>query len=60
MPVNFGNAIEVSKVIPIDGINEMRTLYFGGALLLALIFERLTFLIFLEKNMFFEVLRLLL
>ena len=44
MPVNFGNAIEVSKVIPIDGINEVIRLYSGGALFFALILEKLTFL----------------
>ena len=50
MPVNFGNAIEVSKVIIIDGINEVRRLYFGGVLLFALILEKLTFL---RKKMVF-------
>ena len=51
MPVNFRNAIGVSKVIPIDGINEVIRLYFGGALLFALILEKLTFL---KKLIFFE------
>ena len=44
MPVNFGNAIGVSKVMHIDGINEVRKLCFGDALLSALILEKLTFL----------------
>ena len=51
MPVNFRNETVVSKVIPIDGINETRRLYFGGALLFALILKKLTFL---RKNDFFE------
>ena len=57
MPVNFENIYIVSKVIPIDGMSEVRRLYFGGALLFALILEKLTFLRkktdFLEKYYFF-------
>ena len=63
MPVNFGNAIIVSKVIAIDGINELRRPCFGGVLLFALILEKLSFLKkvdLLKKYMFFEVLRFLL
>ena len=63
MPVNFGIAVGVSKVIHIDGINEVRRFYFGGALLFALFLEKLTFFekvdIF-ENLFFFEVLRFLL
>ena len=44
MPVNFGNAIVVLKVIHINVINKVRRLCFGGALLFALILEKLTFL----------------
>ena len=61
MPVIFGHAIEVSTVIIIDGINEVRRLSSRDALLVALILEKL----FFEKNIifldfFFEVLRFLL
>ena len=51
MPVNFGNAVRVQKVIHRNVINEVRKLCFGGALLRALILEKLTFL---EKTRFFE------
>ena len=36
----FLNAIEASKVIYTDIINEMRRLCFGGALLFALLFQK--------------------
>ena len=63
MPVNFGNTIGVSKIIHINVINEVRRLCFRGALLFALILEKLTFLrktCFFGKYIFFEVLRFLL
>ena len=43
VPVIFGNAIRVWKVIAIDVVNEDRRLCFGGALLSALILEKLRF-----------------
>ena len=49
MSVNFENAIIVWKVIAIYDINEVRRLYFKGALLSALFLEKLTFL---KKLMF--------
>ena len=43
MPVNFGNAVRVQKVIHINVINEVKRLYFGGALLPALFLEKVFF-----------------
>ena len=43
--------------IRLDVINEVRRLYFGGALLFALFFEKVCFLVshFLRKTHIFEV-----
>ena len=49
MGVHHRNAVRVYKVILINVINEMRRLCFGGALLSALILEKLAFL----KKVFF-------
>ena len=55
--------VEYKKVMAIDAMNEVRRLCFGGALLSALILEKLTLLKkvdFLKKEVFFKVLRFLL
>ena len=52
MPVHFENTTKVAKVIPIDGIDEVRRLYFGGVLLSALILEKFTFF---SKSCFFNI-----
>ena len=46
--MNIRNAVRVSRVISINVGNDVRRLYFGGALLAALIFEKVTFV----KKMF--------
>ena len=49
MPVSFQNIIEVKKVIHINVPNEVRRLWFGDALLFALILESCLF----EKKIVF-------